>query len=696
MFRFCLLFSSILACCVVSAQEIRCTLTPFRNADASNVRRADGTTEIKGATAIRIAIDSQLGDGDWVLALQYFCAGGTDRLTLASGSPKGRTNQRTLEPLGNSETFTQHAVGLSKPEVSALQRQHGLRLDVTLKPDAVLRFRDVKIRRPRTGEFEKTPESSVYAADTDALKTYLSHSYDNSITSVAAGLTEITITGNVNGSGDDVSVGDIPIETLVTNANPYRTLTPIDVRDDGKFTITVPRVISVDARSIDRLTSRWQLVRRSDSGNVAISHARYTDTVACRAPDLPPAVLRNKKGLGGWSVRRQPELTGELETLGISAVTVNVFALHRYVSTRPREGFTSFTWQGRQYYANEKELQRLDATFRRAAETGVMVSAILLVTNPGDRRDDDASMLAHPDADRSGKFAMPAVTSPDGVAYYGAILNLMAERWSHNDSVHGRVHHWIVHNEVDFGWIWNNAGRQTDIAYMDLYQRSMRMVHLIARQYDPHAKSWISLTHHWADGGTKYGFGSKRMLELLTEFCAAEGDFPWAVAYHPYPQSLFNPRTWEDKQATTGFDTAKITPRNLEVLDAYMKLPPMRYRGAVRPVHLSENGFNSKDYSSNSLEDQAAGMALAWKKMQNLSSIKSWQYHNWVDNRHEGGLRIGLRKFADDATDPLGKKPIWHLYRGLGTPQEDTLSAPYLKTIGIDSWDEISIEPTAK
>lgn len=125
-----------------------------------------------------------------------------------------------------------------------------------------------------------------------------------------------------------------------------------------------------------------------------------------------------------------------------------------------------------------------------------------------------------------------------------------------------------------------------------------------------------------------------------------------------------------------------------------MKQPALLYRGKVRPVHLAENGFNSKDYSPKALDDQAAGIALAWKKMARLSSIESWQYHNWIDNRAEGGLRIGLRKFPDEAGDPLGRKPIWFLYQALGTSREDAVAAPYLKTIGLASWsDAIHREP---
>lgn len=125
------------------------------------------------------------------------------------------------------------------------------------------------------------------------------------------------------------------------------------------------------------------------------------------------------------------------------------------------------------------------------------------------------------------------------------------------------------------------------------------------------------------------------------------------------------------------------------MLDAYLKQPRFLDRGNVRPIHLSENGFNSKDYSKAVLAEQAAGMAFAWKKIQRLSAIESWQYHNWIDNRHEGGLRIGLRKFPDEPGDPAGKKPIWHLYQALDTEREEEACAPYLKVIGIPTWDEI-------
>ena len=681
----CALFASTLLGSEPTLERLR-----LDNPDAANVKMLDGTIEISGSTALEFSANSGLDDGVWVLDLRYFSIGGVDNVSLIPLSNDSDPGRQSLGPMGHSETFS--------PYASKFKLEHrgttAIRIDLKLKPDSKLQLKDVTVRRERPGEFGSAAHARAHAASAKDLKSYLSKTFDSEIQSVSVESDTIRISGQVGSLEGEYLLGDIPMEALVSQPNAYHSLVPIIINEGKSFTVAVPRVVEYQGRSFDRLTSRWQLYRRSGTtvnvdSLIPVSHARYADSVACRNPNLPEFKLKSKKGLGGWSPKRAPELADEIESLGIAAVTVNVSSLHAFATTTPAKGYTPFEYQGRTYYANEARLKAYDQTFREAQRQGVMVSAILLVDNPAGSSDHATSLLGHPDAVRDGMFAMPNVTSTEGIAYYGAIVDLMASRWSSGDGVHGRVHQWIVHNEVDFGWVWTNAGRKEDIVYMDLYQRSMRLVDLITRQYDPNARAWISLTHHWADKGTDDGYGSKRMLDLLSDFCSAEGNFPWALAYHPYPQSLFNPRTWEDHQATKDFNTKKITPRNIEVLDAYMKIPEMLYHGKVRPVHLSENGFNSKDYSEKSLEDQAAGMALAWKKIQHLSSIENWQYHNWIDNRHEGGLRIGLRKFPDEPGDPLGKKPIWHLYQALGTEREDEIAKPYLKTIGIRSWDEV-------
>ena len=108
----------------------------------------------------------------------------------------------------------------------------------------------------------------------------------------------------------------------------------------------------------------------------------------------------------------------------------------------------------------------------------------------------------------------------------------------------------------------------------------------------------------------------------------------------------------------------------------------------MRSVYLTEQGPNSPDYSARALAEQAAALAFVWQKIRRLDTIEGFHYHNWADNRREGGLRIGLRRFPDDPDEPLGRKPIWHVYRALDTPDEAAAIAFALPLIGIGAWDE--------
>ncbi len=652
---------------------------------ASTFTETPDGVEITGPLGLLATPAKPPGPDDKVIELEYFCLGGVKEIAVSPGPPFEETTSRPLTPIGHSEGWTSYTARITPEGEPLPEGWKQLRFELPLKPDQSIRIRNPVLRPENPGEFDPPVANPTASAPEKALEQYLDGKFPGNVREVSVGKDFIHIAGTVGARSDSYALADIPMDIVLDDPRSWQSIIELAPAPDGSFKLDVPRYRKRGGLDYDRLTSRWQIVTKAENGYVKKSHARYGGKVATRSTGLMPAKPKNKKGLGGWNTGQLP---GELQDLGISAVTVNV-VMTNFVSLKPRPGTVPTVWQGRTYHIREDRLAGLDERFRKAAEHDIMVSAILLVTNPAKSADPVVKMMGHPDAVKAGIYAMPNVTSPRGVGIYGAVLNFMAERYSRPDGKYGRVHYWIMQNEVDAGWVWTNAGEKPALVFMDLYQRSMRLMDLIARQYDPHSRPFISLTHHWAHHGAERWYGSKLMIDLLVKFCDAEGDYPWALAYHPYPENLRNPRTWEDTQATFAFDSKKITPNNLEVLDAYVKTPELLFRGKVRPVHLSENGFNSPDYSKKSLEDQAAGMALAWKKMQRLSSIRSWQYHNWVDNRNEGGLRIGLRKFPDAEGDPFGKKPIWFLYQALGTPKEDEVAKPYLKTIGIPSWDKI-------
>jgi hypothetical protein len=283
---------------------------------------------------------------------------------------------------------------------------------------------------------------------------------------------------------------------------------------------------------------------------------------------------------------------------------------------------------------------------------------------------------------------MPNLTTHEGVNCYAAALDFLASRYNRPDNAYGRIHKWIMHNEVDAGLSWTNMGRKPMMIYLDNYLRSMRICYNISRQYDPHSEVMGSFTHSWVEPVELYS--SKEMLTAMQQFSTLEGDFQWGVGYHSYPQDLNEPKTWNDTKATFSTNSPLVTFKNLEVIDHWIRQPENRYLLTdKRTLWLSENGTNSRSYNSTDLMEQAAGFAYAWKKLSLLEGIDAIQWHSWIDDRTESGLRVGLRRYPDDETDPGGAKPVWYAYQAAGTEREDEVFEPYKSIIGIQNWNEI-------
>jgi hypothetical protein len=457
-------------------------------------------------------------------------------------------------------------------------------------------------------------------------------------------------------------------EDLVLREHPIWSNTPIATwpitGSVDRHTFELQRRVSSEEGERDRLLSRWSI---GPAKNEAPASLRYADTVviASAAPHPP---LRSKKGLGGFDVGRG--FLDDIKDLGIATVTTNVML--DFLHDQPAEGREVFIHGGETYYVNRDAIERLDKTLQFAADHKLLVFAIVLLPKPTGS-DPVRDAMAHPDYEPAGMFPMPNTTSQRGVTAYSASLEYLAQCYLCGDGP--RIHHWILHNEVDAGLVWTNAGKKSLDEFLDLYAKSLRIAYLTARQYDAHSRVFASVTHSWTRPEEPRFYAGRDVLNGLVARSKAGGDFDWGIAHHPYPQSLFVPETWRDEEAIDSPDSPLVTFKNLSVLVNWARDPANRFDGAtVRDIYLTEQGFNSRDYSERELELQAAALGYAWRQLTKYPEIKGMHYHNWIDNRHEGGLKIGLRKFPDDAKDPGGEKPIWRLYRELGGPNEAAAS----------------------
>ncbi len=496
------------------------------------------------------------------------------------------------------------------------------------------------------------------------IKDYLAKDYPSKVTNVQVTSDKVIIKGNCGGSGT----------YLLAEITPWQDVTELEkypyTQDlsGGGFTVTVDRIVpNREGIRYDKVFSKWAVVKVDGDRQTLDSHARYADDVVPKksAEAVP---LRNKKGFGAGDIDLY---FSDCKEMNVGSITMNV-VLNDYI-----KGEGSGYSYGGQNYSLGAFKDYVDRVTRRAGEMDLVVSAIILCqTN---------SIFKDPE-NKGGNYTMPNLTTAKAFNLYAAALEHMA---STHCTPGNRISHWIMHNEVDFANEWTNMGDQPMLRYLDRYIKSMRICYNIARQYDQNASVLGSYTHCWAKADGNYA--PKKMLEATVAYSEAEGDFRWGVAYHPYPQDLTKPSFWvNDTQATYSMTTRYITFKNLEVIDAWIKQKENLYKGATKRVlFLSEQGTNSPSYSQTDLALQAAGGAWAWKKVSKLDGIDAIQWHNWADNKAEGGLRIGLRTFAEGSVSNLTPKPVWYVWKAAGTAEEDSVFDQYKTTLGISDWDSI-------
>lgn len=496
------------------------------------------------------------------------------------------------------------------------------------------------------------------------IKDYLAKDYPSKVTNVQVTSDKVIIKGNCGGSGT----------YLLAEITPWQDVTELEkypyTQDlsGGGFTVTVDRIVpNREGIRYDKVFSKWAVVKVNGDRQTLDSHARYADDVVPKkSPEALP--LRNKKGFGAGDIDLY---FSDCKEMNVGSITMNV-VLNDYI-----KGEGSGYSYGGQNYSLGAFKDYVDRVTRRAGEMDLVVSAIILCqTN---------SIFKDPE-NKGGNYTMPNLTTAKAFNLYAAALEHMA---STHCTQGNRISHWIMHNEVDFANEWTNMGDQPMMRYLDRYIKSMRICYNIARQYDQNASVLGSYTHCWtvADGN----YAPKKMLEATVAYSEAEGDFRWGVAYHPYPQDLTKPSFWvNDTQAIYSLNSKYVTFKNLEVIDAWIRQKENFYKGKTKRVlFLSEQGTNSPSYSESDLALQAAGGAWAWKKVSKLDGIDAIQWHNWADNKAEGGLRIGLRTFAEGSVSNLTPKPVWYVWKAAGTAEEDTVFDQYKTTLGISDWDSI-------
>ncbi len=409
----------------------------------------------------------------------------------------------------------------------------------------------------------------------------------------------------------------------------------------------------------------------------------FAGTVSSRYPGDYPAAA-SKKGL-------QVENVEDALALGVKHGALN-FNLCGLVA--PQGGTNNPVWasDGREHYFERGYLEGMDQQIKTLSDRGVAVTLVVLTYRSSDPEVN--RIMIHPDCltnapNNLGNFN---TVTEEGRRWLAATLEFCAERWSRPDQKYGRVAGYIMGNEVNSHWWWANMGCVRMEEFADDYLRTVRLAHTAIRKQSGWARVYLSLEHHWniryEAGDEQQSFPARPFLEYFARQARGGGDFDWHLAFHPYPENLFEPRFWNDQTATTNvLTTPRITFKNIELLPEYVRRPELLYQGQPRRIILSEQGFHTPKGEDGEIQ-QAAAYCLAYKKIERLDGIDSFILHRHVDHAHEGGLLLGLRGNQPKDGEPQPKKKIYDCFRAADTPEWEKAFEFALPVIGLRNWDE--------
>lgn len=617
------------------------------------------------------ALASDCTDGDAKLAFQYQSSEAISDFQVFFLAPDESESKSThyanLIDARTAWTTASTNIANQKSSFSWGSTGNKLRFDFGTKAGVTIKIRQLGIYG--TASVSDTDKNTQVTN----LSRYLGSSYPAKVENVKVTSDKVII------SGTAISPGKLLDVRMYGNVQPltnYSTAATLD--SAGTFQVEVPRYVTAGSYTYDRLLSRWAIV---DASGSLQSHGHYADDVTA-IRHASPGVLKSKKGLGGLTNQSLDDVADD--KLGVHSVTIN-FLLNEFVSITPRSGYVEHEYCGRKYYMNAAKQTYHDNILKSLEKNGVVVAGIILIAPTGGDPQFAATMY-HPEFQKIGTntyYTMPDMGEIDAIHAYAAAIDYLANRYSQTGN--GRVHHWVIHNEVDQHRSWTNMGSDPRLLRLvDTYEKSMRLVSNIVRQYDPNAYVLASFTSSWASTHGNGGFSAKTMLEHIVNYSTVEGDYRWGIAAHPYPKDFYKPAFWTaDTDATYDENSGFSTFKNIEVISDWVLRREHYYKNEEKRIlFFTENGVNSLDNSTANLNIQAAGAAWAWKKSKANSGVDAIMWHNWWDNPAEG-ICLGLRD------SDLNPKPSWYVWQAAGTDNESAVLDQYKSTLGISDWSEI-------
>ncbi|MBQ9813735.1 MAG: hypothetical protein IJM54_10560 [Thermoguttaceae bacterium] len=509
-------------------------------------------------------------------------------------------------------------------------------------------------------------------------------------------------------------------------------------KTDAQGSFSIERFSSFERdKGRDKVYDRFYLVKDAQIDSET-GFARGGEIVAGPIfPAAPPSLNDEPRGVAGSIKGLEAFDLDDAKELGCAHAAMTV-DLCWFVQ---KDGVETIDYPccGKTFQFNKKAVDYYDAWTKKATDYDMEVTFVLVFW--GHRRRLAPEGWIAPDyelwldAPYALSIAAPNTTNLDGIEKLQALYEFIGERYTRPDKMFGRASNFVVGNELNSGYIWNNMGRLPLDETVRQYERQLRVAYTAFHKYWSRANVLASFDNYWTKNSAaefgmaryvdKGGFGGKDYLLKLAQTTRAEGDYPWNVAYHPYGLDLRTPVYWDQystEQAAKNENAPRITPYNCEVLADFLDKPETQCEtrsengktGVKREIYFTEQGFSSPhddhygEYNDDAydpdalpdvwLERQCAAFALAYFQAEAIGA-KAYIFHRQFDVKSER-LNIGLWARPKDKEMGMAvKKPIWFQFQKIDEPDAKAENEKYLPILRFyphetppQSWDELIVE----
>lgn len=416
--------------------------------------------------------------------------------------------------------------------------------------------------------------------------------------------------------------------------------------------------IPITGKGMGNLANHFAFAIKKGKSYMIVSKPSYIKNPEAGAMNkMKRFVPSTKKGMQGASVTE----------LGAKHTLLNLDL--NWIIAEPGSG-TPFVYNGKTYYFNE--YYRAEVMSKNSQ--GIAVSMVILMS-----WNEKNSYLIHPSARVPGKTYYTLNTVDENAKETLAATFAYLGQFFGQENCY--VSNWILGNEVNAHLAWNYAGSQSLTDYMTSYADAFSLMYYGVKQGYGNARCYISLDHAWNKAVPTAGYSGHATLNAFVDALKKNhSNVKWNLAYHAYPTPLTAPDFWKNAGVTGDVNsTPYITPKNIEVLSRYIK----NTYGKDTRIILSEQGFTS----SRGQNIQAAAIAYTYYKAEFDDMIDAVIFRCEYDAPVEVAQGLAMGMMTDVNT--CHRKEAFRVYKYMDTPSSNSVTDPYLPTIGAKSWSSI-------